>query len=60
MQLYSPSISNMHKKQINYSLQEFEPKLEKLELTKKLHYDGIVGSSFNILMNIMKKITLQK
>jgi len=58
MQLYSPSISNMHKKQINFSLQEFDPKMEKLELTKKLHYDGIVGSSFNILMNIMKKITL--
>jgi hypothetical protein len=48
----------MHKKQINFSLQEFEPKMEKLELIKKLHYDGITGSSFNILMNIMKRITL--
>jgi len=58
MQLYSPSISNMHKKQINFSLEEFEAKLEKLELIKKLHSDGIVGSSFNVLMNIMKRITL--
>ena len=58
MQLYSPSISNMHKKQISFSLEEFEAKLEKLELIKKLHSDGIVGSSFNVLMNIMKRITL--
>ena len=60
MQLYSPSISYLHQKQINFSLQEFEPKLEKMELTKKLHYDGIVGSSFNIMLNVMKKITLKK
>ncbi len=58
MQLYSPSISHMHKKQINFSLKEFEPKLEKLELTKKLYSDGINAGSFNVLMNIMKKITL--
>ena len=58
MQLYSPFISNMHKKQINFSLQEFEPKIEKMELTKKLHYDGINAASFNVLFNCMKKITL--
>jgi len=58
MQLYSPSISYLHKKQINFSLQEFEPKLEKLELTKKLVYDGINAGSFNVLFNCLKKITL--
>jgi DNA polymerase-1 len=57
MQLYSPSISKIHKDQINFSLQEFEPKTEKLELMKKLHYDGISSSSFNVLFNCMKKIT---
>jgi 5'-3' exonuclease len=60
MQLYSPSIGNLHKKQINFSLKEFDPNLEKLELTKKLYSDGINASSFNVLMNVMKKITLQK
>ena len=35
MQLYSPSISYLHQKQINFSLEEFEPKLENLELIKK-------------------------
>tara|TARA_Y100000114_G_scaffold154083_1_gene175349 strand:- start:3452 stop:4402 length:951 start_codon:yes stop_codon:yes gene_type:complete len=58
MQLYSPSISYLHQKQINFCLQEFEPKLEKLELTKKLHYDGINAGSFNVLFNAVKKITL--
>ena len=58
MQLYSPFISNLHKKQINFSLEEFEPKLEKLELLKKLVYDGIDAGSFNVLFNCMKKITL--
>ena len=58
MQLYSPSIANMHKKQINFSLQEFDPAMQKLELLKKLATDGIDPGSFNILMNIMKKITL--
>ena len=60
MQLYSPSIGSLHKKQINFSLKEFSPNLEKLELTKKLYSDGINASSFNVLMNVMKKITLQK
>ncbi len=60
MQLYSPSISKIHKDQINFSLKEFEPKMEKLELTKKLHYDGINSASLNVLFNSMKKITLQK
>jgi len=58
MQLYSPSISYLHQKQINFSLKEFEPKLEKLQLTKKLHYDGINAGSFNVLFNTVKKITL--
>ena len=58
MQLYSPLISNIHKKQINFCLEEFEPKLEKLKLTKKLHYDGINAGLFTILFNTMKKITL--
>ena len=58
MQLYSPSISYLHQKQINFSLQEFEPKLEKMELTKKLHSDGINAGSFNVLFNAVKKITL--
>ena len=60
MQLYSPSISKMHKQQINFSLKEFEAAMEKLELTKKLHCDGINGESFNVLFNCMKKITLLK
>ncbi len=60
MQLYSPSISKMHKQQINFSLKEFEAAMEKLELTKKLHCDGINGGSFNVLFNCMKKITLKK
>jgi len=58
MQLYSPSISYLHQRQINFSLKEFEPKLEKLELTKKLHYDGINAGGFNVLFNCVKKITL--
>jgi len=58
MQLYSPSISYLHQRQINFSLEEFEPKLEKMELTKKLHYDGINASGFNVLFNCVKKITL--
>jgi 5'-3' exonuclease len=58
MQLYSPSISYLHQRQINFSLEEFEPKLEKLELTKKLHYDGISAGGFNVLFNCVKKITL--
>ena len=40
------------------TIREFEPKLEKLELTKKLHYDGINAGSFNVLFNSVKKITL--
>ena len=60
MQLYSPSISFLHKKQINFSLKEFEPNMKKLELTKKLVYDGINAGSFTVLFNAMKKITLQK
>ena len=60
MQLYSPSISKIHKDQINFSLKEFEPKMEKLELMKKLHYDGINSASLNVLFNSMKKITLPK
>ena len=32
--------------------------MQKLELLKKLATDGIDPGSFNILMNIMKKITL--
>jgi len=60
MQLYSPSIANIHKKQINFSLKEFEPSMEKLELTKKLHYDGINATTLNVLFNCMKKITLLK
>jgi DNA polymerase-1 len=58
MQLYSPSISFLHKKQINFSLKEFEPKMKKLELTQKLHYDGIKATSLNVLFNVLKKITL--
>ena len=58
MQLYSPSISFLHKKQINFSLKEFEPKMKKLELTQKLHYDGIKAASLNVLFNVLKKITL--
>ena len=58
MQLYSPSISFLHKKQINFSLKEFEPKMKKLELTQKLHYDGIKAGSFTVLFNVLKKITL--
>lgn len=58
MQLYSPSIANLHKKQINFSLEEFVPKMDKLEITKKLVSDGINADSFNILFNAMKKITL--
>ena len=58
MQLYSPFISNLHKRQINFSLEEFEPKLEKLELLKKLVYDGIDAGKLNVLFNCMKKITL--
>jgi DNA polymerase-1 len=57
MQLYSPSISILHKKQINFSLDEFEPKLEKLELVKKLVYDGIDAGKLSVLFNAMKKIT---
>ena len=60
MQLYSPSISKIHKDQINFSLKEFEPKMEKLELMKKLHYDGINSASLNVLFNSMKKITSPK
>jgi len=58
MQLYSPFISNLHKRQINFSLEEFDPKLEKLELLKKLVYDGIDAGKLNVLFNCMKKITL--
>lgn len=58
MQLYSPSIANLHKKQINFSLEEFVPNMNKLEITKKLVSDGINADSFNILFNAMKKITL--
>lgn len=58
MQLYSPSISKIHKDQINFSLKEFEPKLQKLELLQKLAYDGINSGSFTVLFNCLKKITL--
>lgn len=58
MQLYSPLISNLHKKQINFSLEEFEPEMNKLEITKKLVIDGINAGNFNVLFNAMKKITL--
>ena len=60
MQLYSPLISNLHKKQINFSLEEFEPEMNKLEITKKLVTDGINAGNFNVLFNAMKKITLKK
>ena len=59
MQLYSPlHIGNLHKKQINFSLEEFEPEMNKLEITKKLVIDGINAGNFNVLFNAMKKITL--
>ena len=58
MQLYSPSISFLHKKQINFSLKEFVPSMKKLELVQKLAYDGIKPDSLNVLLNVLKKITL--
>jgi len=60
MQLYSPSISFLHKKQINFSLKEFEPSMKKLELVQKLAYDGIKPDSLTVMFNTLKKITLKK
>ena len=60
MQLYSPLISNLHKKQINFSLEEFDAEMNKLEITKKFVIDGINAGNFSVLFNAMKKITLKK
>ena len=60
MQLYSPSISFLHKKQINFSLKEFEPSMKKLQLVQKLAYDGIKPDSLTVMFNVLKKITLKK
>ena len=55
------SLFELEAKKLNgetISLKEFEAKLEKMELIKKLHYDGINAGSFNVLFNAVKKITL--
>ena len=51
---------NIHKKQINFSLKEFEPSMKKLELVQKLAYDGIKPDSLTVMFNVLKKITLKK
>jgi len=57
MQLYSPNISKIHKKQINFALSEFDKSYSKMEVLKKMVIDGIDAGKFNNLFIIFKKIT---
>ena len=57
MQLYSPSISSIHKKQINFALQEFDKSYNKMEILKKMASDGIDAGKFNVLFFSLKNIT---
>ena len=57
MQLYSPSISSTHKKQINFALKEFDKSYNKIEILKKMASDGIDAGKFNNLFISLKNIT---
>lgn len=57
MQLYSPNISNTHKKQVNFALSEFDKSYNKIEIIKKMVLDGIDAGKFSELFAILKIIT---
>ena len=57
MQLYSPNISNTHKKQVNFALSEFDKSYSKLEVVKKMVIDGIDAGKFTELFVTLKRIT---
>ena len=57
MQLYSPNISNTHKKQVNFALSEFDKSYSKLEIVKKMAIDGIDTGKFTELFVTLKRIT---
>jgi len=57
MQLYSPNISNTHKKQVNFALCEFDKSYNKIEIIKKMLTDGIDAGKFSELFVTLKRIT---
>ena len=57
MQLYSPNISNTHKKQVNFALSEFDKSYNKIEIIKKMAIDGIDTGKFTELFVTLKRIT---
>ena len=57
MQLYSPNISNTHKKQVNFALSEFDKSYNKIEIIKKMATDGIDAGKFTELFVTLKRIT---
>ena len=57
MQLYSPNISNTHKKQVNFALSEFDKSYNKIEIIKKMVIDGIDAGKFTELFVTLKRIT---
>ncbi len=57
MQLYSPNISKVHKRQINFAISEFDKSYVKMEVLKKMAVDGIDSGKFNNLFVTFKRIT---
>ena len=57
MQLYSPNISKVHKKQINFAISEFDKSYVKMEILKKMAVDGIDSGKFSNLFLSFKRIT---
>ena len=57
MQLYSPNISKVHKKQINFAISEFVKSYVKMEILKKMAVDGIDSGKFSNLFLSFKRIT---
>jgi hypothetical protein len=57
MQLYSPNISKVHKKQINFAISEFDKSYVKMEILKKMAVDGIDSGKFSNLFLAFKRIT---
>ena len=57
MQLYSPNISKVHKKQINFAICEFDKSYVKMEILKKMAVDGIDSGKFSNLFLAFRRIT---
>ncbi len=56
MQLYRPMLTNRNIDTINYSVESFEPELNKFNILKLLSEDGKAALNLNTLYNCLRKI----